>query len=50
MTVSELIERLGECDPDAEVQIEQTNDNGPEAATSVEEYHDHIVINGDLFR
>jgi hypothetical protein len=50
MTVKELIERLQECDPDSDVQIEQTNDNGPEGVTAITYDHGVVVLEGDLFR
>lgn len=51
MKVSELIERLQTCDPDDEVQVEQTNDSGPETITAVVEYHHGVVVlEGDLFQ
>lgn len=52
MKVSEIIERLSACDPDAEVQIEQTNDNGPETVSAVVEMLGGgvVVLEGDLFK
>lgn len=46
----DLIERLQQCNPDAEVQIEQTNDGGPETVSQVVEYDYVVVLEGDPFR
>lgn len=51
MKIGELIQRLQQEDPDGEVLVEQTNDQGPEEATDVERYmFRDIKIVGDAFR